>query len=136
MIVYEDHTWQTNSNHPDDDFVTWEESRKYWVVPDDADLAKRIKEAFQYEFILDDDGNLVDIAEKPIPESWKYYGEIESLKKEAETLDLQAVRPLRAIAAGTATEDDENFLKNNEQKVLEIRQKISELNTRIANETT
>ena len=46
---------------------------------------------------------------------------------ELDKLDLQAVRPLRAIAAGTANEQDHSILVDIETKAKELRKELSEI---------
>ena len=53
--------------------------------------------------------------------------EITELKLELDNLDLKTVRPLRAINAGTATPDDENYLKILEQQAQNIREELAKL---------
>lgn len=43
-------------------------------------------------------------------------------------LDLNAIRPLRAKVAGVATEEDEEYLANNEAQVEQLRAELQELN--------
>ena len=46
---------------------------------------------------------------------------------ELDHLDLQAVRPLRAIAAGTATETDRQKLTEIEEQVAQLRQELANI---------
>lgn len=65
MIVYENKGFMTNSLYPDTD---WTGNAKY-VVPDDSELAEKIKAAYPYyDFVEDVEGNLVDIVETERPE--------------------------------------------------------------------
>ena len=58
MILYKNKCYTTNSDHPDDDWV----GNADWVVPDGSELAEKIKAAYPYfEFILDDESNLIDV---------------------------------------------------------------------------
>ena len=52
---------------------------------------------------------------------------ISKLKQQLSELDLQAVRPLRAIAAGTATDEDKSRLAEIESKAEALRAEIAEL---------
>ena len=59
MIVYKDKSFVTNSEHPNND---WNGDADY-VVEDDSELFKKILELYpKYNFVLDDDNNLIDIA--------------------------------------------------------------------------
>lgn len=51
----------------------------------------------------------------------KYYAEMDKL-------DLKVIRPLRAKAAGTATEEDEQKIIEYEEQMQELRRKVKELN--------
>lgn len=52
--------------------------------------------------------------------------QIQHIKTELYELDLEAIRPLRAILAGNQTDEDLNKLKDIEFKVLDYRNKLSE----------
>ena len=53
--------------------------------------------------------------------------QIESLKKELDTLDLKAIRALRAIAAGEGTEADSSKLAEIEAQAAVVRQQLHSL---------
>lgn len=53
--------------------------------------------------------------------------ECNALKAECDALDLAAVRPLRAVAAGTATDEDKTYMANNEAAVKAKRARIHEI---------
>ena len=60
MIVYKDKHFITNSDHPEDDWI----GNADWVIPDDSELAEKIKGLYpNFEFVLDDDGNISDVVE-------------------------------------------------------------------------
>ena len=60
MIVYKDKHFITNSDHPEDDWI----GNADWVIPDDSELAEKIKQLYpNFEFIFGDDGQPVDVAE-------------------------------------------------------------------------
>lgn len=63
MILYKDKNFITNSEHPNDDWV----GNADYVIPDDSELAEKIKRAYPYfEFVFDGE-NLVDIEETERP---------------------------------------------------------------------
>lgn len=114
MIIYADGNWQTDSNHPDSDFSG---GRAVYVIPDDSAIAdKIISSSSAVTIITDDSGVPVDAV--PIVDR---RGEIIS---ELEKLDLKAVRPLRAIAAGTATESDRRMLSEIEEQAVKLREEL------------
>ena len=60
MIVYKDKRFITNSDHPEDDWI----GNADWVIPDDSELAEKIKELYpNFEFVFDDNGKPVDVTE-------------------------------------------------------------------------
>ena len=60
MIVYKDKHFITNSDHPEDDWI----GNADWVIPDDSELAEKIKELYpNFEFVFGDNGQPVDVAE-------------------------------------------------------------------------
>ena len=64
MILYKDKNFITNSEHPNDDWV----GNADYVIPDDSELAEKIKRAYPYfEFVFDGDGNIVDVEETERP---------------------------------------------------------------------
>lgn len=52
---------------------------------------------------------------------------MEELKAELEALDLKTIRPLRAIQAGTGTEEDAERLENLEMLAVQVREQLNEL---------
>lgn len=60
MVVYKNKHFKTRSDRPDDDFV----GNADYVIPDGSELAQKIMEFYPYfEFVFDDDGNLIDVTE-------------------------------------------------------------------------
>ena len=59
MVLYKNKCHVTNSKYPDSDFMR----NADWVVPDGSELAEKIKSLSDFDFVLDDDGNLVDVTE-------------------------------------------------------------------------
>ena len=54
--------------------------------------------------------------------------ELATLKSDCDKLDAEAVRPLRAVAAGTASDEDKTYLANNEASIIAKRARIVEIN--------
>lgn len=65
MVLFKDKRFITNSEHPNDDWT----GNADWVIPDDSELAEKIIRLFpNFEFVLDDDGNISDVVEtEPAP---------------------------------------------------------------------
>ena len=60
MILYKDKRFITNSEYPDTDWI----GDADYVIPDGSELAEKIKAAYPYfEFVFDDDGELIDVTE-------------------------------------------------------------------------
>ena len=60
MIVYKDKHFITNSDHPEDNWI----GNADWVIPDDSELAEKIKELYpNFEFVFDENGQPVDVTE-------------------------------------------------------------------------
>ena len=60
MVLYSDKQFITNSEHPNDDWI----GNADWVISDDSELAEKIKGLYpNFEFVFDDNGQPVDVAE-------------------------------------------------------------------------
>ena len=60
MILYKDKRFVTRSDAPDTDFM----GDADFVVPDDSELAEKIIQLYpNFEFVFDDNGQPVDVAE-------------------------------------------------------------------------
>ena len=58
MIVYKNKRFMQIGLYPDTDWV----GDADYVVPDDSELAEKIKTLYpNFEFVLDDDGNIADV---------------------------------------------------------------------------
>ena len=124
MIVFENGGWQTDSEHPDDNWLDGLDlEQPKFVIPDNSELAIKIQTVQNPKFVTDDDGNLVDIVEGELTNEQQ----IQNLKQQLNDVDLEAVRPLRAIVAGTATEEDNTRLAAIESLAASLREKIAAL---------
>ena len=129
MIVFEDGSCQTNSCNPDSNFLEeFDCEQPKWVVKDGSELAGKILSNRYWDAIEDENGNLIDIVPKEPPEGTRSAEEqTEELKNRLDEIDRQAIRPLRAIAAGTATDEDRSVLAELEAQAEEIRAQMAEL---------
>lgn len=125
MIIFENGCWQTDSGFPDTNWLEGqsEYEQPKFVIPDNSELAIKIKTVQNPKFVVDDNGELTDIVEGELTNEQQ----VQVLKRQLNELDLQAVRPLRAIAAGTATDEDKSRLAEIESKAEELRAEIAEL---------
>ena len=58
MVLYENKHFITRSDAPDTDFM----GDADWVIPDDSEIAEKIKTLYpNFDFIFDDDGNIADV---------------------------------------------------------------------------
>ncbi len=129
MIVFEDGSCQTNSCNPDSNFLeSFDCEQPKWVVKDGSELAGKILSNRYWDAVEDENGNLIDIVPKEPPEGTRSAEEqTEELKNRLDEIDRQAIRPLRAIAAGTATDEDRSVLAELEMQAEEIRAQMAEL---------
>lgn len=64
MVLYKNKHFITRSDAPDTDFI----GDADYVVPDDSEIAKKIKTLYpNFEFVLGDDGNISDVIETSEP---------------------------------------------------------------------
>ena len=58
MILYKDKRFISNSDYPDTDWT----GNADWVIPDDSEIAEKIKTLYpNFEFVIGDDGNIADV---------------------------------------------------------------------------
>lgn len=65
MIVYKNKRFMQIGLYPDTDWV----GDADYVVPDDSEIAEKIKTLYpNFDFVFDDDGNIADVtATEPVP---------------------------------------------------------------------
>ena len=60
MVIFKDKRFITNSEHPNEDWI----GNADWVIPDGSELAQKIIRLYpNFEFVFDDDGNIIDVVE-------------------------------------------------------------------------
>ena len=124
MIVFENGRWQTDSDYPDSNWLEGTGCEQPdWVIPDNSALATKIMSMDGFIPITTEYGELIDV-EPPEPTT---EDKIFKLKQQLSKLDLQAVRPLRAIVAGTATDEDRSRLAEIEGQAEMLRAEIANL---------
>lgn len=114
MIIFEDGSWLCG-----DDETTIPDGAM--IIGDDTRLADAIMQYPKVRLILPADGldDIDNVQVVPIEDN-RY----RVILAELDRLDLQAVRPLRAIAAGTATETDRKKLAEIEEQAAQLRQEL------------
>lgn len=65
MIIYENKGYETRSDMPNADWT----GEALYVIPDSSNLANKIQNLYPYyNFVLDLEGNLIDVVETERPE--------------------------------------------------------------------
>lgn len=126
MIIFENKTWQTSTSAPDANYLKGIDCEQpKWVIPDNSELAGKIMSTPYWKPVEDENGGLIDIIpeEPPITDEER----IAQLKSELEEIDRQAIRPLRAIAAGNDTEEDREKLAELEEQAEVVRLQIAKI---------
>ncbi len=116
MIVYSDGTWVTG----DADGITPDTAT---YIPDNSVFAAEVLKYRRVTVEKDQNGEVTSISE--IPDEADETAAI--LAQLAET-DSKVIRPLRAIAAGTATDEDRTRLAELEAQAEELRTVLKALN--------
>lgn len=116
MIIFEDGSWlcgEDETTVPDG----------VMIINDDTRLANEIMRYPKVRLIspTNDFGDLDNIQVIPIENRRSV------ILAELDHLDLQAVRPLRAIAAGTSTETDKQKLIALEEQAAQLRQELANI---------
>ena len=110
MIIYSDGTWEVGA---DESVIP----SGAMVLSDDSPAAQKIREYDRVKLIPSENSS-EEVEVSPIK------NEQAEIFAKLEELDLQAVRPLRAIVAGTATETDRQKLSEIEAEVKKLRKEI------------
>ena len=110
MIIYSDGTWEVGA---DESVIP----SGAMVLSDDSPAAQKIREYDRVKLIPSENSS-EEVEVSPIK------NEQAEIFAKLEALDLQAVRPLRAIVAGTATETDRKKLSEIEAEVKKLRKEI------------
>lgn len=113
MIVYNDGTWECGANED-----TAPENAV--ILLDDSAVAQQIRQYERVQIVMPAD-NSDNIQAIPLEDRHT------AILSELDRLDLQAVRPLRAIAAGTATETDRQKLTEIEEQVAQLREELANI---------
>ena len=58
MVIYKNKFYVKSPDYPNTDFI----GNADWVIPDDSEIAEKIKTLYpNFDFVLDDDGNIADV---------------------------------------------------------------------------
>ncbi len=119
MLIFENHNWQMQGAFPDTDYTEGTASNHpKWVVDDNSELAEKIRQTSAWEPVEDENGRLTDII--PLESE-------ESVKAQLSAIDSATVRPIRAILAGAATDEDRARLAVLEQQAATLRARLKEV---------
>lgn len=116
MIIFEDGSWlcgEDETTIPDGAMI----------ISDNARLADEIKQYAKVRLLspTNDFDDFDNIQVVPIEDRHRV------ILAELDHLDLQAVRPLRAIAAGTAIETDRKKLAEIEEQAAQLREELANI---------
>lgn len=129
MLVFENCGWQISSESPDTNYLAdTNEMQPKWVVHDNSEVASKVMSATRpWTPVEDENGDLVDIIETPLSQDELKQQRAEEIKCQLAELDEQAIRPLRAIMAGSSTDDDTDKLREIEAQAAILRDELAEL---------
>jgi len=122
--------FQTRSDKPNSFWLSSEPAENYFIVDDTSELAQKIQANYpSFEFILDENGNLIDInidtiAIAKVKQIKEFKAQISKIKKQLIATDYQAIK----YAEGRITEEE--FLPVSEQRQL-WRDEINNLEAQI-----
>lgn len=129
MLVFENGGWQISSESPDKNYIAGtDEMQPKWVIHDNSEVAAKIMSTTRpWTPVEDDDGNLIDITETPLSQDEINQQRTEGIKCQLAELDNRTTRPLRAILAGTATDEDRDKLREIEEQAAVLRAELAGL---------
>lgn len=128
MLVFENGGWQISSESPDKNYIAGtDEMQPKWVIHDNSEVAAKIMSATRPWTPVEDDGNLIDITETPLSQDEINQQRTEGIKCQLAELDNRTTRPLRAILAGTATDEDRDKLREIEEQAAVLRAELAGL---------
>lgn len=129
MLVFENGAWQTSTESPDTNYLDGtNEMQPRWVVHDNSEVAAKIMSAARpWIPVEDENGELIDITEIPLSQDELNQQRADEIKYQLAELDNQAIRPLRAILAGTSTDEDTDKLREIEAQAAALRAELAEL---------
>lgn len=124
MLLFTDLSYQTGI---DLSTTLYTPDRILGYTPDDSIIAVQIMQYFPYiKANVDKDKNIISVEYFVSDEQKKIERKIEILE-ELDTLDREAVRPLRAILTGNYVEADKLKLEEIEADAIKLRAELKEL---------
>ena len=125
MIVNKnDKSFQTRSDASN---FNWLKSNDWYVVDDNSELAQKIQKLYpRFDFVLDDNGNLIDVVEVPKTQEEINKERAEEIKNELSELDTtinRATEDLYTLTNTTPYQKTADVIARKE----ELRQELKEL---------
>lgn len=101
IINKENKDFQTRSDMPN---FNWVNNDNYYVIPDNSELANKIMNLYpRFDFILDENNNLIDVVETPKTDEEINRERIEEIKAELSGLDTTINRATEDLYVLTNT---------------------------------
>lgn len=117
--------FQTRSDASD---FNWLKSNDWYVVADNSELAQKIQKLFpRFDFVLDDNGELIDVIEIPKTQEEINEENVIEIKKELEKLDQTINRATEDLYELTGTTPYKSTGDVIERKK-ELRQQLKQIN--------
>lgn len=108
MIIFKDKTWQTLSEHPNDNWLSDSDvEQPLYVVDDNSNIAQKIRQYRDFELVIED-GQIVDV---------KQVKTIEELKLELADTDYKVIKCMEYQLAGLESPYDIKELNENRQSI-------------------
>ena len=128
MIIFANNAWQTQSDKPNENWLTNYPNleQPLYVVDDKSELAQKIMITAQFNVVTDDDGQIVDIEPIEQPNA-KLIERADEIKSRLAEIDSLEIRPIGAIVVGNGTDEDKNKLEELETEKVELRNELSEI---------
>lgn len=125
--------YMVNSNFPN---INWLGNEEWYLVADGTELAQKIKKLFpRFEFVLDDNGNLIDVVEVPKTQEEINKEREEEIKNELVILDNtinRATEDLYTLTNTTPYQKTAEVIARKE----ELRQELKSLEVEVNGEGT
>lgn len=124
IINKQDKSYQTRSDVSN---FNWLKSDDWYVVDDNSELSQKIQKLYpKFDFVLDDNGNLIDVIEIPKTQEEINSKRAEEIKQELAELDTtinRATEDLYTLTNTTPYEKTADVIARKE----ELRQELKEL---------
>ena len=132
MIVHKiDKTFQTRSDKPNSN---WLNDNNYIVIPDNSPLANKIMQYFpRFDFVLDENDNLIDVVEIPKTEEELKQERIEEILSELKVLDDVIKRETEQLYSDVGITPSYQPMADTIVKKKELRAELEELKEELAN---